>query len=107
MKSVPILLVYWLDAEAHAGWTPPEDIDHDGRPVPSIGFEVKRTSERLYLATSWDAHNHNFNPVISIPLAWILSELTLGQLSLDSSEGRFELKHHRLKKRDLSFSTET
>lgn len=102
MKSRDLLLVYWLDAEAAAGWTSSDDVDHDGRPVPSVGFEVKRTAERLYLATSWDAHNDNFNPVLSIPLAWIVQESVLGQLQLGSSSGRFELKRRRLKTRGPS-----
>lgn len=98
-----LLLVWWLDAETEVGWDGPDDFDHDGRPVFSQGFEIKRTAERLYLGADWDAHNENFNRVISIPVPWIVSELTLGELSTDLSEGRHELKCRLPKKKVLSF----
>lgn len=104
IKKVDMVLVWWKDAESDTGWLHPDDLDHDKQAMPAVGFIVKKTKERLYLGLSWDSDNGNFNPVLSIPLSWVLQLSVLGQLSMDPSSGRFELKRRQLGKRDLSFS---
>lgn len=95
IKVMPYVMILWDDAETEAGWLDPDDMNHDKKPVPSIGFVAKRTRERIYLASTWDVNHGNFTPTLSIPRAWIRKEFSLGELRVDLSSGRFVLKCHR------------
>ena len=72
-----LLLVQWRDAVTnHSGWEPLKNIaKQDAETVRSVGWELKRTKQKLTLVASVSGEEGSQD--VTIPLGWIVSEKEL------------------------------